>query len=480
MPNYRVEHFPYDAIIAGAGPNGLAAAITLARAGRSVRVVEAHETIGGGARTAELTLPGFRHDVCSAIHPLGMASPFLRALPLHAFGLQWVFPAYALAHPLDDGTAMVIERSVAASAATLGEDAAAYHRLMAPLAGNWQKIVADLLGPLPLPPKHPLAVLPFGVLALFPAVGLAKIWFRGPRARAVFAGMAAHAFLPLEMPVTAAFGLMLAMLAHATGWPAARTGSQAVVDAMAGYLRSLGGVIQTGEAIHSLEQLSGGRAALLDVGPRQWLEIAGERLPPGYQKALRRYRYGPGVCKVDYALDGPVPWRAAACRQAGTVHLGGTLEEIAASERAAWNGEHAARPFVLAAQQSLFDPTRAPSGRHTLWTYCHVPHGSDRDMSAAIEAQIERFAPGFGKRILARRVHTALEMQAYNPNYVGGDINGGAQMLSQFFTRPVAQINPYATPLRGVYLCSASTPPGGGVHGMCGYYSARAALKEIG
>lgn len=468
-----------DAVIVGGGPNGLAAAITLARAGQSVQVIEARETIGGGARTAELTLPGFRHDVCSAIHPLGVGSPFFQDLPLDRFGLRWIFPPYAVAHPLDDGTAVVIQNSIEASAATMGRDGAAYTRLMLPLVADWLKILRDLLGPLPLPPRYPLAVARFGLLALLPAAWLAKLFFREPRARAVFAGMAAHSILPLQWPGTASFGLMLGLLAHAIGWPVARGGSQAIADAMARYLESLGGKIITGVPVSDIRALPDARAVLFDLTPRQVAAIAGERLPAGYQRALGRYRYGPGVFKIDYALDGPIPWRAEACRQAGTVHLGGTLEEISAYEAAVWRGEHGRRPFVLLTQQSLFDDTRAPRGKHTLWAYCHVPNNSTVDMTDAIEEQIERFAPGFRSRILYRRSMNAAQMELYNPNYVGGDINGGAQSLTQLFTRPVPRWVPYSTPARDIYICSSSTPPGGGVHGMCGYHAARAALKHL-
>ncbi len=475
---HSIDTRSWNAVIVGAGPNGLAAAITLARAGYKVQVIEGRETIGGGSCTAELTLPGFHHDICSAIHPLGVGSPFFRDLPLKSFGLEWIFPRYAVAHPMDDGTAMVVERSIERTVATMGEDAAAYRRLFQPLVRDWQKILGDLLGPFPFPPKHLLADVRFGLLALLPARVLAKTFFRGPRARAVIAGMAAHSILPLEFPVTGSFGLMLTTLAHAIGWPLVRTGSQAIVNAMAGYLRSLEGEIVTGMPISHFDQLPAAQNVLFDTGPHQLLQIAGERLPEGYQRAVSHFRYGPGVCKVDYALDGPIPWTAEACHQAGTVHVGGTFEEISASERAAWRGEYTERPFVLLAQQSLFDPTRAPANKQTVWAYCHVPHGSERDMSGEIEAQIERFAPGFRSRILARSVRTAQEMQAYNPNYVGGDINGGAQLLTQFFTRPVARWTPYSTPVKGLYLCSSSTPPGGGVHGMCGYYAAQAVLKS--
>ena len=468
----------YDAVV-GAGPNGLAAAITMARTGRSVLVLEARETVGGGSRSGELTLPGFVHDICSAIHPLGLASPFMRSLPLEAHGLRWVHPSAPLAHPLDDGSAVVLERSVAATAtrANLGSDAAAYRRLMSPLAHDWRRLVLDILGPLRLP-RHPFALARFGARALLPASVLARMAFRDERARAIFAGMSAHSILPLGRPVTASFGLVLGMLAHGVGWPVARGGSQQIADAMASYLRSLGGEIVTGQQIESLDELPA-QTVLLDVTPRQLLRIAGDRLPPAYRRQLGRYRYGPGVFKVDWALDGPVPWRAAACLRAATVHLGGTLEEVELSEQAVWRGEHPERPFVLLAQQSLFDPTRAPEGKHTVWAYCHVPHGSTLDMTERIEAQVERFAPGFKERVLARHTISAREMQRYNSNYIGGDINGGAQDLRQLFTRPTLSLVPYRTPARGIYICSSSTPPGGGVHGMCGYHAARAAIRDF-
>ncbi len=468
----------YDAVVVGAGPNGLAAGITLARAGKSVLVLEAKETIGGGTRSAELTLPGFVHDICSALHPLGVASPFLRDLPLAQYGLDWIFPRASLAHPLDDGTAVLVEGTVEETAANLGPDAAAYQRLMGPLTANWQGLVDDLLGPLRFP-AHPFLMARFGLAALLPAATLARVAFRGERARAVFAGMASHAMIPLSRPGTAAFGMTLNLVAHAVGWPIARGGSQCIADALGAHLRSLGGEIVTGRPVRSMSDLPGARAILFNITPRQLVQIADEELPAGYRSALSRFRYGPGVFKVDYALDGPIPWRAEGCLRAGTVHLGGTLEEISAAEAAIWRGEHPERPFVLVAQQSLFDSTRAPQGKHTLWAYCHVPHGSAVDMTARIEAQIERFAPGFQDHILARSTHTAVDMEAYNPNYIGGDINAGVQDLRQLFTRPVARLDPYTTPVQGLYLCSSSTPPGGGVHGMCGYYAARAALRRL-
>ncbi len=468
----------YDAVIVGAGPNGLAAGITIARAGKSVLVLEAKETIGGGTRSAELTLPGFVHDICSALHPLGVASPFFRDLPLAQYGLEWVFPPACLAHPLDDGTAVLVEGSIDATAANLGPDAARYRRLMGPLVAGWQGLLGDLLGPLRLP-RHPIMMARFGLAGLLPAVTMARADFRGERARAVFAGMASHAMMPLSAPATAAFGLVLALVAHAIGWPMARGGSQRVADALGAHLRSLSGEIVTDHPVRSRADLPDARAILFDTSPRQLVQVLGEELPSGYRRALSRFRYGPGVFKADYALDSPIPWRAEECLRAGTVHVGGTMEDIAAAEAATWRGEHPERPFVLVAQQSLFDPTRAPEGKHTAWAYCHVPHGSAEDVTDRLEAQIERFAPGFRDRILARRTHTAADMEAYNPNYVGGDINAGVQDLRQLFTRPVARLNPYTTPVRGLYLCSSSTPPGGGVHGLCGYYAARTVLRRL-
>jgi phytoene dehydrogenase-like protein len=466
----------YDAVLVGAGPNGLAAAIALARAGYSVCVFESAAAVGGGMRTQPLTLPGFEHDVCSAVHPLGAGSPFFRSLPLADYGLEWIHPLAPLAHPLDDGSAVLLERSVEATAAGLGPDAAAYRRLMEPLVRDWDAIAHEILGPL-RPPRHPLALARFGLHAIRSAAGLATGMFAGERARALFAGIAAHGMLPLEQPPSAAFGLVLAIAGHVVGWPIPRGGSQRLADALAAYLRALGGEIVTSREIRALDELPPARAVLCDVTPRQLLRLAGDGLPERYRRQLKRYRYGPGACKVDWALDGPIPWTAEACACAATVHVGGTLAEIAASERDAWEDRATQRPFVLVTQPSLFDAARAPNGKHTAWAYCHVPHGSAVDMTARIEAQIERFAPGFGARILARHTLTAPELERYNANYVGGDINGGVQDLWQLFTRPTIQPVPYATPVHGLYLCSSSTPPGGGVHGMCGYFAARWAMR---
>jgi phytoene dehydrogenase-like protein len=468
----------YDAVIVGSGPNGLAAAISLARAGRSVLVIEGRDTVGGGMRTAELTLPGFRHDICSAVHPLGMGSPFFRDLPLEQHGLRWIQPDAPLAHPLDHGEAVVLDRSFDATAAYLGRDAAAYRRLIAPLAERWQEILGDLLGPLSVP-SHPVAFARFGAGAILPAAALARAWFRGQRARALFAGLAAHSIMPLQRPLTAAYGLMLGLLAHGVGWPMPAGGSQAIADALASYLHSLGGEIRTGWWVRSLAELPPADAYLFDITPRDLINIAGDALPSGYQRTLRRYRYGPGVFKLDYALDGPIPWRNPAVARGGTVHVGGTLEEIVASEQDAWQGRHAEQPFVLVVQSSLFDPSRAPAGKHTAWAYCHVPNGSTVDMTATVESQIERFAPGFRDRILARHAMNAMQMEQYNPNYVGGDINSGVQDLFQHFTRPAVRVSPYTTPNPRIFLCSSATPPGGGVHGMCGYWAAQAALRQV-
>lgn len=470
----------YDAVVVGAGPNGLAAAITLAQAGKSVIVFEAKDTIGGGVRTKELTLPGFRHDVCSAIHPLALGSPFFRTLPLADYGLEWIQPLAPLAHPLDNGTAVMLERSVEATAEGFGRDAKAYRRLILPLVEHWDLLAEAFLGPLRVKPLlHPFALVPFALRALSSTTGLAHFLFKETRARAIYAGVSAHSMLPLERPVTASFGLMLMVVGHVMGWPLPRGGSQAIVEAMAAYLRSLGGEIVTETEVKSLARLPSSRAVLCDVTPKQLLRIAGDRLPSLYALQLSQYRYGPGVFKLDLALDGPIPWRAQECLRAGTVHVGGTLEEIAATERAVWHNVHPERPYVLLAQQSLFDATRAPEGKQTVWAYCHVPSGSTLDMTGRIEAQIERFAPGFRDRILARHTMNASELEQYNPNYVGGDINGGVQDLWQFFTRPTIRPVPYTTPVKGLYICSSSTPPGGGVHGMCGYFAAQAALHGM-
>jgi phytoene dehydrogenase-like protein len=465
----------YDTIVVGSGPNGLAAAITMARAGRSVLVREAQGTIGGGTRSASLTLSGFIHDVCSAVHPLAVASPFFQSLPLAEHGLEWIHPPAPLAHPLDDGTAVMLERTVEATLETLGPDAAAYRELMDPLVAQWDQLKTELLGPLRLP-RRPFALARFGLRALRSARGLAESRLKGERARALFAGIAAHSMLPLERIPSAAVGLVLGIAGHAVGWPVPRRGSQSIARALASYLRSLSGEIITGAPVGSLDELPSARAVLCDLTPRQLLRFAGHRLPPAYKQKLERYRYGPAAFKLDWALDGPIPWKAAECSRAGTVHLGGSLAEIALSEREPWAGKPADKPFVLLAQPSLFDPTRAPAGKHTAWAYCHVPNGSTFDMTQRIEDQVERFAPGFRDRILARSVMPPAELERHNANLVGGDINGGVQDLWQIFSRPTLRL--YSTPVKGLFICSSSTPPGGGVHGMCGYFAARTALRS--
>ncbi len=467
----------YDAIVIGSGPNGLAAAITLQRAGVSTLLLEGKDTIGGGARTAQLTVPGFVHDVCAAVHPMALLSPFFKELPLSRYGLEWVFPEVVAAHPLEGDRAGALYHSLEETAASLGNDEKAYRRLMEPVVSDLPVILPQLLSPFP-GWRHPAALAAFGLKALSAASQLVKR-FESPEARALWGGMAAHSMQPLEHPMTAAIGLMLMAAGHLAGWPLAKGGSQSVVNALAACFQELGGTIQTGFSVKKLSELPKTRAMLFDVTPRQLLEITGDRLPTGYRKRLGRYRYGMGVFKVDWALSEPIPFRAAVCRKAGTVHLGNTYEETAASERATAAGKIPARPFVLLSQPSIFDPSRAPEGKHTAWAYCHVPHGAGADMTGAIEEQVERFAPGFRETIIRRHTLSAVEMEAYNPNYVGGDINGGVQDLFQHFSRPVLSISPYRTPAKGIYLCSSATPPGGGVHGMCGFHAASRALKDI-
>jgi phytoene dehydrogenase-like protein len=474
----RSENKEYEAVVVGAGPNGLAAAITLAQAGLSVLLIEASNTIGGGSRSLELTLPGFIHDPCATIHSLGVTSPFFNQLPLKQYGLEWIFPSASLAHPLADGTAVMLERSVVETSRQLGQDAGAYRKFMNPFVERWPSLAGEILGPLRIP-RDPFILARFGLYAIRSASSLAKSIFREERARALFAGLAAHSIQSLKRPPTAAFGLVLGISGHAAGWPVARGGSQVIADALGGYFKSLGGKIVTNCPVQSFEDIPASHLLLLDITPRQLLRIAGERLPAAYRRQLEGYRYGPGVFKVDYALSAPAPWTAPECARAATVHIGGGPDEIIATEQEVWEGRHPQRPFVLFAQQTLIDPGRAPEGKHTAWAYCHVPNGSTTDMSERIEAQIERFEPGFRDCVLDRHVMPPQQIEQYNANYIGGDINGGVQDLWQLFTRPTIQWVPYSTPLKGVYLCSSSTPPGGGVHGMCGFHAARAALRSI-
>ena len=466
-----------DAIVVGAGPNGLSAAVALAREGLDVLVMEGAAEPGGGARTAELTLPGFKHDVCSAVHPLAAASPFLASLPLHEHGLEWIETPLACAHPMADRPAALLARDPQSTAAGLGNDGTAWSRLVDPLLESWPDLLPELLGPLQWP-RHPGAMARFGLLGLRPATSLARR-FRDDGTRALWAGLCAHSFLPLEQSPSAAFGLVLALMGHASGWPIVRGGSGKITEALASLLVTMGGEIRTGSRVERLEELPPARALLLDVTPRQLLSIAREKLPARYARRLERYRYGPAAFKVDYALEGPVPWTDPMCARASTVHLGGTFEEVAAAERACALGEMPVRPFVLFSQPTTFDAGRAPAGRHVGWAYAHVPHGWPGDATQAVEAQVERFAPGFKDLILERVSRGPRALERDNPNLVGGDINGGSQDLRQLFARPTALIDPYATPVEGLFLCSSSTPPGGGVHGMCGWHAARSALRKI-
>jgi phytoene dehydrogenase-like protein len=473
----RVPSQVLDAIVIGSGPNGLAAAITLAEAGLSVRVYEAEDTVGGATRSASLTQPGFVHDVCSTVQALVPVSPFFKRLSLAEHGVELTSPPAPFAHPFDDGDALVVERSLEATVASLGaRDGARYRDLLEPFVARAGDLMEALLQPLSL--RHPLLVARFGLHAVRSSTGLASARFRDERTRAMFAGAAAHSMVGLEQAGTAGFALALLIAAHSVGWPVVRGGSQCLADGLAAHLRALGGEIVTAARVESLDQLPAARAVLCDVTPRQFLRMAAGRLPARYRRRLEGYRYGPGVFKMDWALDAPVPWRAGTCARAGTIHVGGTLAEVADSERAAWEGRIHDRPYVLVVQPSLCDPSRAPAGKHTLWAYCHVPNGSTVDMASRIEAQIERFAPGFRDCIAARHSMGPAGMERRNANIVGGDIGGGAADIRQIFARPVASLNPYATPLDGVYLCSSSTPPGIGVHGMCGHNAARAALRN--
>lgn len=467
----------FDAVVVGSGPNGLAAAITLQQEGLSVLLLEGKSTIGGGMRTAELTLPGFKHDICSAIHPMAISSPFFSSLPLDKFGLEYIHPAIAAAHPFDDGTAAVLTHSVTQTASLLGRDEKNYLELIQPIIGYWPRIENDTLGPLHFP-KHPLDMAKFGLKALPSALQLAKK-FTTRNAKGLWAGMAAHSIQPLSNIATSAIGLVLMTAAHRQGWPLAKGGSQSIADALAGYFVSIGGKIETGFYVKSLDQLPSSRAILFDITPKQLLQIAGHKFSSLYKYQLRRYRYGAGIFKIDWALDAAAPFTAEEARVAGTVHIGNTIEQIAHHEKLVWENKVTGNPFVLFAQQSIADPSRAPEGKHTAWAYCHVPNGYEKDMTEIIESQVERFAPGFKERILARHTFNTSQLEEYNNNYIGGDINGGVIDIGQLFTRPALRWSPYRTSAKGMYICSSSTPPGGGVHGLCGHHAARRALKDI-
>jgi len=473
----QLEKRDYDAIIVGSGPNGLAAAILMQQKGLSVLLIEGKETIGGGLRSVELTLPGYLHDVCSAVHPLAVASPFFETLPLSDYGLEYIYPGIAAAHPFDNGTAAIIKKSVEETAGLLGADEKAYLNLMQPLVKDWPMIMPDVLSPLHYP-RHPLAMARFGLKALTSASYLAKR-FKTPEAKGLFAGMAAHSIQPLTNLTTSAEALVLMISAHLKGWPIPKGGSNQIANALVSYFISLGGKIETNFYVKSLEQLPSSHAVLLDVTPKQLLQIAGHHFSPLYKWQLERYRYGPGVFKIDWALDAPIPFTAAGCHEAGTIHIGNTFAEIANGEQQIWDGKTPEKPFVLLAQPSLFDISRAPQGKHTAWAYCHVPNGSTTDMTAIIENQVERFALGFKDTILAKHTMNTAQVEEYDPNYIGGDINGGVIDIGQLFTRPALRWSPYKTSAKGIYICSSSTPPGGGVHGMCGYHAAKRALRDV-
>ncbi|MBV9599967.1 MAG: NAD(P)/FAD-dependent oxidoreductase [Chloroflexi bacterium] len=474
----RVTAAGYDAIIVGSGPNGLAAAIVLARNGLRVMVYEAADEPGGGMRTEPLTLPGFAHDVCSAVHPLGIGSPFFRSLPLGKHGLTWVQPPAAVAHPFEDGTVALLERSTAAMDQHLGTDAAAWRALMDPFVSRWQQLFGDALGPLKVP-RHPILLARFGIAAFPAATWLARGLFRHAPARALFGGIAAHATVPLRSPPSAAFGMILGVAGHAVGWPIPRGGSASITRALVSHYCSLGGELTTNRLVESLDDLPSARAVLLDLTPRQILRLHATHLSTVYRAQLERFQYGLGTFKIDWALDQPIPWRARESARAATVHLGGTLEEIDSNRQQEWAGQPAERPYVLVVQPSLFDGTRAPAGKHVAWAYCHVPNGSTFDMTDRIEAQVERFAPGFRNRIVARHTMAPADLERHNPNLVGGDLNGGEASLAQLFFRPALRPIPYATSNPGLFVCSSSSPPGGGVHGMAGYYAARLVLRRI-
>lgn len=467
----------YDAVIIGSGPNGLSAGILLAQNGLSVKIIEAEKTIGGGTRTKELTEPGYLHDVCSAIHPTAAGSPFFNTLPLHKFGLEWIHPKYPVAHPLDDGEAVLISKSIQETIDRLGGDGKNYKDLFNTFVENWSDLSQEVFGSL-RSTSHPFLMARFGWYAMYSAKLLGTSIFNTPEAKAYFAGLAAHSFLPLDKAFSASFGLVLGASVHSVGWPLAKGGSSSISDALASYFESLGGEIETERRVTDIRELPPAKAILFDLTPKQIVKIAASKLPAGYQNQLRSYTYGPGVFKIDYALSEPVPWLNEECKQAGTLHLGASFEELALSEKLIWENKHSEKPYVLIAQPSPFDATRAPSGKHVLWAYCHVPHGSTKDMTIELENQIERFAPGFRDIIIAKHTMNTADFERYNANYIGGDINGGAQFMKQILARPVLRWDPYKMPAKGLYICSSSTPPGGGVHGMSGYNAAKSALKK--
>ncbi len=468
----------YDSIVVGSGPNGLAAAIRMQQKGLEVLLIEGADTIGGGMRTKELTLPGFRHDVCSAIHPLAVSSPFLKTLPLDKFGLEWMEPEVLAAHPFDDGTAACLYRSIDETAGEMGRDEKAYRDLIQPMVRDWENLAVDFLAPLGIP-RHPISFAKFSIKALRSANGLGKSIFKTEKAKGLWAGMAAHSIQPLDKLTTSAVALVLLASGHHGSWPIPKMGSQSIANAMLAYFISMGGEVQTGFFVKHLKELPKAKAYLFDVTPKQLLEIAGEEFSRLYRWQLGRFKYGMGVFKIDWALKEAIPFSAEKARLAGTVHLGNTLQEIVKSEKEIWEGKHPNQPYVLLAQQSIIDKSRAPDGNHTAWAYCHVPNGSQKDMTAIIEAQVERFAPGFRDIIIGKSTMNAMEMQDYNPNYIGGDINGGAMDITQLFNRPALRWSPYRTSSKGIYICSSSTPPGGGVHGMCGFHAAERVIKDL-
>ena len=469
----------YDAVVVGAGPNGLAAAIRIAEHGLSTLVLEQNVDIGGACRTAELTLPGFWHDLGSAVHPLAFGSPFFSSLPLERYGLHWLHPPIPMAHPISGTKIAFLHRSIHDTATALGEDAETYIRLLEPIVADWQSLLEEILQPIIHLPKHPIKLAQFGRLGLLSIEQFVRGRFSGENSRALLAGLAAHSFLPFKALGSTAFALLLGMLGHAVGWPIPRGGARAITQALAQHLLALGGKIETDVSIKSYRQLPTSRAVLYDITPRQLAKIEDGRILIGYRKKLERFNYGSAVFKIDYALDEPVPWVHEGCRRAGTVHLGGTFDEIAQAEYQVASGNQPDRPFLLVSQPTLWDSTRAPAGLHVLWVYGHVPFGSSRDLTESIEKQIDRFAPGFSKHVLARRVSSPADLERQNANLIGGTINGGANHLWQLVARPTLSSAPYRTPIKGVYLCSSSTPPGGGVHGMCGFHAANVALADL-